>query len=158
VAAVWDALIVDVSAKDDAYSYPAFVRVTSVGPADIPRGTRITLRMDAQLTQLRSIATYRGDDPADAVEVVRTEAVEDGAHTIVLTLTEPIPASKSLSISTAVAAPRTLQASKDVFYARVSVEGPEPGSPLQRVTGSETAIAVTRSGAPRPAAAFTGTI
>lgn len=158
VTAVWGSLAVDVPGHDSSYSYPAYIRVTSAGPAAIPPGTGVTLSLDAQLTRLASVLTYRGDDPAELVEVKRSEAIEDGAWTIVLGLTESVPANESLTIVPIVASARNRWEGADVFYARVSIEGPEAGSPLQRVTGRETAVAVTSSGVPRHADAFTGKI
>jgi len=158
VTAVWASLAVDVPGRDSNYSYPAFIRVTSAGPAAIPRGAHVTISLDAQLTRLVSILAYRGDDASDAVEVERTEEIGDGARTIVLGLTESIAANESLTIVPVVVSAQNRQEDGDLFYARVSIKGPEAGSPLQRVTGRETAVAVTGSGVPRHADAFTGKI
>ncbi|MDD1386407.1 hypothetical protein [Curtobacterium poinsettiae] len=158
VTAVWNSFAVAGRGNAFDYSYPAFIRVTSVGPSAIPRGARLTVRLDARLATVRNVAAYGGDDPANTIEVLRDESNEDGARTVSLTLTEPIPATEALTIAANVAPSHIASGAQDVVFATVSIEGPVPGSPLQRVTGSESAVAVSQSGAPRHAAAFVGRI
>jgi hypothetical protein len=158
VTAVWDSFTVTGGGNAFDYSYPAFIRVTSVGPSAIPRGARLTVRLDARLAMLRNVAAYGGDDAANAVEVLRDESNEEGARTVSFTLTEPIPATAALTVAADIAPSRIASGEQDVVFATVSIEGPVPGSPLQRVTGSESAVAVSQSGVPRHAAAFIGRI
>lgn len=158
VAAVWDHVSVAVPGRVSDYAYPAFIRVDSVGPSAIPHGTRIRLELDQQFISRCSVTAFRGDETENRVTVHLTQAVENGTQVVNASLHDSIEASGSLSLAVTVSPSKHEPTGGDVVYAKVSIEGPDPSSPFQRVTGAETAVAVTTSGAPRSATAFTGTV
>lgn len=158
VAVVWDHVSVAMPSRDSDYAYPAFIRVDSVGPTAIPQGTRIRLELDQQIISRCSVRAFRGDETEDGATVHLTEAVENGTQVVNATLHDSIEALDSLSLAVTVSPSKHAPTGGDVVYAKASIEGPEPSSPFQRVTGAETAVAVTTSGAPRSATAFTGTV
>ncbi len=158
VAVVWDEIATGGKGASNRYSYPAYVRVSSVGPGDVPIGTQVAIAVDADRCLLEITGVYAGDDPLQAVRTAETTASDSGATTILLTLQQALTTGATLSIAISAQSIPAAGDPQNINMARVSLWGPVHNDPLQRVTGAESATAVSESGWPRAASAFTSKI
>jgi len=158
IAVVWDDLLVGDRDGSDRYSYPAYIRLNSVGPGDVPTGTQVSIAVDASICVLEITDVFAGDDPLQTVRTTQATTSDSGATTIVLTLQQALATGATLSIALSAHPTPITDDPRDISMARVSLCGPIHSDPLQRVTGAESASAVSESGRPRVAAAFTSKI
>ena len=154
LTAIWS----HVSATDThRYSYPAFIRLDSIGPSSIPSGTQVRIIADSTIVRLTVADTFLGDkaETGGSPTVVTSESLASAVITTV-TLSEPLIAGQSLSIAVIPAPGLASLPAETVTFARTWTESAQDRSPLQRTTGRETAAAVSDSGVPLATSAYIG--
>lgn len=147
-AAVWTEVDTLNTGSRHSYSIPAFIAVRSVGPGAMPSGTTIEIACD------RAVIAGLVVEPVVA-ETSRYVSLSQSAGASATTLTHrfvftrPLPAGEGLSVTVSPRLTRSPRVGDGVTFARVTVAGDSTRSPLQRVTGNESLVALSNSGIPR---------
>ncbi len=155
ITAVWSDIAVD---TEHTYSYPAFIRLDSVGPGPVPVHSEVTLVADPNLVGLTLTSAFVGDTPAKgsrSAPSVSAEELSDGVTRVVLF--EALAAGKSLSLAIDAVAAASPVSARELTYSRCTFQGPGDPDLFQRCTGLETATALSASAHPRDPAAISGT-
>ncbi|WP_147463489.1 hypothetical protein [Cellulomonas triticagri] len=80
------------------YSRPEVVLVTATGPGPVPPGARVVLTVDRRVTGELTVVSAAADD-GKPVAIAPQWEVDDDLGILGLTLTEPIPAGRSVRVT-----------------------------------------------------------
>lgn len=148
-APIWAEAMVN-RAESSTYSYPAFLKLDSVGPGPIPVGTTLTISADAALVSSLTVESiFVDDDRVVLAESKATQALVDGMLVTTIVLVQPVAPFGSLTVELSAVARAAPARIDHISYCMVAVSPAGERSPLQRVTGSETVVPVSDSGVPR---------
>lgn len=150
LAAVWQSFVLDGTTGE--YAVPAFVRVTSVGPGPVPKGTVLRLTFDRRLVRITSLQIVSDDG------VTRTDDARVVAGGDEVVLLDDLETGGAVTLAVTAERLALTGVPADVTYASVSIASASGADQLQRITGAETCTALSPSAVPRTSRALTGRI